>query len=178
MRYWGAKNVLPPTRTMHLSAPALEHVADLRVTVASPIEAGHVLAHGREGLRRIIPISGGTVAGPHFSGRILPGGADFQLVVSATVAELDARYLLALDGPGDLAGQHIYVQNCALRRGSAENMTRLVSGLPVDPAAVYFRSVLTLEVSCEALRWLTESVFIGTGARYPDHVLVSMFRVA
>ena len=163
---------------MHLPAPSLEHVADLRVEVGQPIEAGPVLARARDGLRRIIPINGGSVTGPCFSGRILPGGADFQLVVSTTGTELDARYLLALDGPGELAGQHIYVQNRALRRGSAENIARLVSGQPVDPGALYFRSVVTLEVSCEALRWLTESVFIGTGARYPEHVLVSLFRVA
>ena len=162
---------------MPLQTPRLEHVADLRIEVAPPIEAGTTVGLNSNGRRRIIPIIGGTLSGPQFSGRVLSGGADFQLVVSATSADLDARYLLALDHPPALAGQHIFVQNHGLRRGSADNVARLVRGEPVDPEAIYFRSVLTMEVSCEALRWLTESVFIGTGARYPDHVLVSVFRV-
>ena len=29
-----------------------------------------------------------------------------------------------------------------------------------------------------ALQWLTESIFIGTGARFPDRVLISLYRVA
>jgi hypothetical protein len=41
-------------------------------------------------------------------------GADFQLLVSEEVAELDARYVIETDG-GDL----IYVSNQALRTGPA-----------------------------------------------------------
>jgi Protein of unknown function (DUF3237) len=161
---------------MTLPAPSLEHVADLRVEVATPIEAGSITGLNSRGRRRIIPIRGGTLTGPHFSGRVLPGGADFQLVVSATSADLDARYIVELDSPG-LEGQHLYVQNHALRRGSVEDMARLVRGERVDPQAIYFRSVLTLEVSCEPLQWLTEHVLIGTGARFPDHVQISIYRL-
>jgi hypothetical protein len=128
------------------------------------------------GRRRIIPITGGSVTGPQLLGRVLPGGADFQFVVSETCADLDARYLIALDGP-EHAGQHIFVQNRALRRGSAEDIARLVRGEPVDPQAIYFRCVPTFEVSDDRLRWLTESVFVGTGARFPDRVVMRFFRL-
>ena len=160
-----------------LPAPRLEHIADLTVQVSAPIEAGQVSGLNSRGRRRIIPITGGLLSGPRLRGRVLPGGADFQLVVSGTTTDLDARYLLALEGaPYD--GEHIFVQNHALRRGSVEDIARLVRGEPVDPAALYFRCVPTFEVSSPALAWLTESLFLGTGARYPDRVEMSFFRVA
>ena len=161
---------------MTLPAPALEHIGDLTVFVATPIEAGQVTGLNSRGKRRIIPITGGTLTGPQLQGRVLPGGADFQMVVSDTCADLDARYLIALDDPQH-QGQHIFVQNRALRRGSADDIARLVRGEPVDPAAIYFRCVPTFEVSSPALQWLSESIFVGTGARFPDRVEISLFRV-
>jgi len=162
---------------MTLPVPTLEHIADLTVFVAAPIEAGAVTGLNSRGKRRIIPITGGTLTGPSLQGRVLPGGADFQIVVSDTCADLDARYLIALDGP-EHAGQHIFMQNHALRRGSAADIAKLVRGEPVDPAAIYFRCVPTFEVSSAALQWLTDSIFVGTGARFPDRVEISLFRVA
>jgi hypothetical protein len=154
-----------------LSAPTLEPVARLLVHVAQPIEAGVVHSATLHGKRRIIPISGGTVTGL-LTGRVLEGGADFQIIVSDTLAVLDARYILELD-----SGARVYVQNHALRRGSAENIAKLARGEVVDPAAIYFRCTPSFEVSDPALLWLTESLFIGVGARYPDRVEMQFFRV-
>jgi hypothetical protein len=156
---------------MSLPAPTLELIAELTVTVAVPIEAGDVQGASTRGKRRTIPIIGGTVRG-RLTGRVLAGGADFQLVVSQTMAVLDARYTLELD-----SGARIFVQNHALRRGSADAIAKLVRGEPVDPAAIYFRCVPTFEVSDPSLAWLTESIFIGTGARFPDRVELSFYRV-
>jgi hypothetical protein len=158
-----------------LNAPALESVATLTVQVSAPLEAGKITGLNSRGQRRIIPITGGTVSG-QLNGRVLPGGADFQLVVSDTLADLDARYLLQLDDPA-WAGAHVFVQNRALRRGSPADIARLVRGEPVDPAAIYFRCAPTFEVSHPALVWMTESLFIGTGARFPDRVEMRFFRV-
>ena len=154
-----------------LAAPTLELIAELSVSVAAPIEAGEVIGLGTSGRRRIIPITGGTVRGK-LSGRVLPGGADFQLIVSATTALLDARYMLELDN-----GAKVVVQNLALRRGSPEAIAKLVKGELVDPAEIYFRCVPTFEASDPTLVWLTESVFIGTGARFPDRVEIAFYRV-
>lgn len=155
-----------------LPVPELQHVFDLTVYVTTPIEAGHVTGLNSRGKRRIIPITGGTVTG-HVNGKVLPGGADFQIVVSETTADLDARYMLELD-----TGEHIFVQNRALRRGSAADIAKLVRGEPVAPEAIYFRCVPTFEVSSPALEWLTQSIFVGTGARFPDRVQLSIFRLA
>ena len=156
---------------MTLPTPILEPVADLTVFVATPIEAGQVTGLNSRGRRRIIPIAGGKVTG-QLNGTVLPGGADFQIVVSDTCADLDARYLLQLDN-----GEHVFVMNRALRRGSVEDIAKLVRGEPVDPAAIYFRCAPTFEVSSPALAWLTESLFVGTGARFPDRVEMRFFRV-
>jgi Protein of unknown function (DUF3237) len=162
----------PSATTSALPAPALQHVLDLTVYVATPIEAGTVVGLNSRGKRRIIPITGGTATG-HVNGKVLPGGADFQIVVSETTADLDARYMIELDN-----GEHIFVQNRALRRGSAADISKLVRGEAVDASAIYFRCVPTFEVSSPALEWLTQSIFVGTGARYPDRVQLSIFRVA
>ena len=156
---------------MSLPTPTLELIAELSVTVAAPIEAGDVQGASTRGKRRTIPITGGTVRG-RLNGRVLAGGADFQLIVSSTMAVLDARYTLALD-----SGERIFVQNHALRRGSAEAIAKLVRGEAVDPAEIYFRCVPTFEVSDPTLSWLTDSIFIGTGARFPDRVEIAIYRV-
>ena len=165
---------------MTLDAPSLEHFCDLQIFVTLPIEAGLVSGLNSRGKRRIIPISGGTLTGsaahhPTLHGRVLPGGADFQIVVSDTCADLDARYLIALDG--EYAGEHIFVMNRALRRGSAEDVAKLVRGEAVDPSRNYFRCVPTFEVSSPKLQWMTESLFIGSGARATDHVNISLYRL-
>ena len=161
--------VQPAPPSQPLPDPQFRFFADLRVEVGLPQQVGQT-AHG---LRRLIPITGGTATGDGWSARVLPGGADFQIVVSDTCADLDARYLLQLDN-----GEHVFVQNRALRRGSVEDIAKLVRGEPVDPAAIYFRCVPTFEVSHPSLAWLTESVFVGTGARFPDRVEISVYRLA
>src|SRR5687768_1124866 len=94
-----------------LPEPRLQFFADLRVQVGVPQEVGQT-AHG---LRRLIPITGGTAAGDGWTARVLPGGADFQLIVNDRLSELDARYVLETD-----AGDFIYVQNRAVRSGPPE----------------------------------------------------------
>ena len=63
--------------TETLPPPQLEHLCDLAVAIAPPIEVGQTPS----GLRRVIPITGGVVKGPRLNGRVLAGGADFQLIL-------------------------------------------------------------------------------------------------
>ncbi len=157
--------MLPPDQ---LAAPALNFFADLSVTVGNPQEVGQTAF----GLRRLIPILGGHAKGPDWSAQVLAGGADFQLVVNERIASLDARYCLQTDG-GDL----IYVQNRAIRSGPPELIARLVRGEPVDPAQIYFRCSPSFETASPALQWITERMFVGTGARYPDKVVMRFFEL-
>ena len=157
------------TMNKTLPPPTLEHLCDLAVTIAAPIEVGQTPA----GLRRMIPITGGTVTGPHMNGRVLPGGADFQLILSGgTQAHLDARYVIELDD-----GSRVWVQNTALRVASAEDSLRIMRGEKVDPDAVYFRCQPQFETAAAPWAWLHESQYIGTGQRAPDGVYLSFYRV-
>ncbi|MCG2591530.1 DUF3237 domain-containing protein [Ramlibacter sp. XY19] len=151
-----------------LATPRLQFFADLSVQVDQPQEVGKVFG----AQRRVIPILGGEVVGDGWRGRILPGGADFQLIASATVAQLDARYVVETD-----AGDRIFVMNRALRSAPAEVTAKLIRGEPVDPALVYFRCVPTFETGSPALAWIMERIFVGTGVRRPDKVEISVFAV-
>jgi hypothetical protein len=151
-----------------LPTPQLRFFADLSVHVATPMEVGQTV-HGQ---RRVIPILGGSVQGQGWTARVLPGGADFQLIVNSRMAELDARYCVETDG-GDL----IYVTNRAIRTASPEVMAKLVRGEVVDPQSVYFRCSPSFETASKALGWISESFFLGTGARHPDKVVMRFFEV-
>jgi len=68
----------------------LEPLLRAEITLAPPQELGDT-PHGR---RRVVAITGGSFRGERLSGRVLPGGADWQLIRADGVAELDARYTL------------------------------------------------------------------------------------
>lgn len=155
--------------TETLPPPQLEHVCDLAVTIEPPVEVGQTVA----GLRRMIPITGGSVQGPLLNGKVLAGGADFQLILAGgTQAHLDARYVIELDD-----GTRVFVQNTALRVASLDNSQRIMRGIPVNPAEIYFRCQPRLEAAGEKWAWLAESQFIGSGRRAPDGVFLSFYRV-
>lgn len=148
--------------------PRLTHVLHLDVEVGPPVEVGRTPA----GLRRVVPIVGGTVSGPLMTGRVLPGGADVQLLRSDTETEVDARYLLESD-----AGELVHVVNRGLRIASAEDTARLRRDEPVDPARIYFRSTPLFETAAPRLSALVSRVHVGVGTRHPRSVTFDFFAV-
>ena len=153
---------------LNLEPPSLQFFADLSVLVDRPQEVGQTV----HGLRRLIPILGGEVQGQGWTARVLPGGADFQLILNPRMAELDARYTMETDG-GDL----IFVQNRAVRTAAPQVMARLMRGEPVDASEVYFRCSPSFETASPTLGWISERMFLGTGARQPDRVVMRFFEV-
>ena len=153
-----------------LLTPALRPCIDLWVEVDTPIEVGAVGA----GYRRVIAIKGGRAVGlvGGWNARVLPGGADFQMITASGCAVLQARYVLETD-----AGERIYVENNAIRTGPPELVARLLRGEPVDPAAIYFRCAPRFEAAAPSLRWMSERLFLGTGARHPRQVVMRFFEV-
>jgi hypothetical protein len=149
--------------------PNLEHIAQLIVHLLEPIEAGRNI----RGSRRLIPITGGQVTGPRLFGRVLPGGADHQLIRTDGVSEIEARYVIETED-----GHRIYVRNVGVRHGPQEAIDRLNRGELVDPGLIYFRTVVSFETEAKDLQWLMRDLFVGTGARFPDRVELNWFRVA
>lgn len=141
--------------------PNLKFFASLSVHVATPLEFGDVGG----GVRRMIPITGGTVTGNGWAGKVLSGGMDYQFIVEGRRAHLEARYTLQTDD-GDL----IYVCNRAVRSGPPEALQRLLKGAPVAPGEVYSRSTPMFETSSVTLGWIADRIFIGAGRRLPDRV--------
>jgi hypothetical protein len=148
--------------------PRLTLAMELHVKVGPPLELGAV----PRGRRRIIPIAGGTFEGPGLRGTVLSGGADWQIVRADGLAELDTRYTLKTD-----AGDLIYIQNAGMRHASPEITKRLLAGQDVDPSLVYFRTVPTFETQAPHLQWLTRAIFVGTGERHPNDVIVRVWKV-
>jgi len=151
-----------------IATPGLELIADLTVQVDPPIEVG-LTPHGT---RRIIPLRGGTLKGPRLNGQLLPGGADFQYWRNDGCTEIHARYVIESDD-----GALIYVENTGVRHGTPEAMERLARGLLADPAQVYFRSVARFETSAPGLAWLTKTIVLCSGVRFPDRVMIRFFEV-
>jgi Protein of unknown function (DUF3237) len=147
---------------------SLRHVVTLSVDVAAPIVVGRTPA----GLRRIVPIIGGVAEGPRLKGKILAAGADYQLIQEDGFTLVEARYALTTDD-----GATIGVNNVGLRRGPPEAMARLARGEAVDPALIYFRTAFTFETDHSDYLWLARSLFVGAGARHPNHVEIRVFEV-
>jgi hypothetical protein len=63
----------------------LQRLFKAEITLAAPQELGET----PQGRRRIIGITGGRFSGERLSGRVLPGGADWQLIRADGVADLD-----------------------------------------------------------------------------------------
>ena len=138
-----------------------------------PVDLGAV-ARGR---RRIVPILGGTCEGREayrdlLNGRVLPGGADWQVIQPDGLTEADARYTLETDR-GDL----VYVQNRGIRHAPPEIMRKLLAGEAVDPALVYFCSTPTFETSAPGLQGLSRAIFVGVGERHPSEVVIRFWKV-
>lgn len=152
-----------------LALPAPAWLADLQVAVGPVLEVGQVPGGGQ---RRLVPILGGQVQARDWQGRVLPGGTDFQCLPSATLALLEARYVIETDG-----GDRLYVVNHAVRSGPAEVLAQLAAGEPVDPAQIYFRCSPRFEVGSPALRWMTERLFVGSGVRHPQQVALRFFEL-
>jgi uncharacterized protein DUF3237 len=112
------------------------------------------------------------VHGPRLSGRVLRGGADWQIVRPDGAADLQARYTIETD-----AGARILVASDGLRHGPPEVIARLARGEAVDPALYYFRTAMRFETSDPALDWLNRIIALARGAREPRMVRLDVYEV-
>src|SRR5437588_8542560 len=100
------------------------------------------------GHRRVVNILGGTVTGAKLNGRVLPGGADWQIVAADGCIDVHARYTIESD-----AGALIQVDSKGLRHGPADVLARLAKGEDIDPSLYYFRTVMSFETGHPSTDW-------------------------
>jgi hypothetical protein len=150
------------------TAPQLEFSLELRVSIGPTVDLGA----GSFGIRRTVPITGGTFNGPSIRGRVLPGGADWQRVDAETLTLVDAHYVIETDD-----GVRIEVRNQGIRHGPPEVLARVVSGQRVSPDEYYFRTNPRFNPPLGKHDWLKRSLFVGFGERSSDLVVVRVWRV-
>jgi hypothetical protein len=124
------------------------------------------------GVRRVLTILGGRVEGPRLRGRILPGGADWQLIRADAVADIHARYTIQADD-----GAHILVESLGLRHGPPDVIEQLARGEAVDPSRYYFRTVMRFETADRQFAWLNRIIALARGARERLAVRLDVFEV-
>ena len=144
-----------------------KYVFTITARIADVVTAGET-GHG---VRRIVPITGGEVRGL-ISGKVLPFGADFQIVRPNELIELEAKYALQTDD-----GAVIYVDNKGIRFGPVELLQKLKRGEAVDPALIYCRTNPKFETGDEKYRWLMENLFVASVARHADRVVIDVHQV-
>jgi hypothetical protein len=138
------------------TAFAFEEVATL-----SPAQ---VLGQTPLGRRQSIPITGGTFSGPGISGRIVPGGADYQLVRSDGAVMIDADYMLETD-------DHVIIH--------VRNVGLIVP--PAKDRPAYFWAAPRFDAPAGRYAWLNDAIFVSkigpTGDKDHPAVRITIWKV-
>jgi len=124
------------------------------------------------GGRRFVGILGGRVTGARLNGRILSGGADWQIIRSDRAADISARYIIESED-----GAHIRVASDGLRHGPPEIIERLGRGDRVDPALYYFRTAMRFETAAASVDWLNRILAVARGRREARSVRLDVYEV-
>ena len=125
------------------------------------------------GIRRIVPLSGGTFEGPRLRGTVLPGGsADWLLLRADGVLELDLRATLLTHD-----GAVVSMRSSGLRHGPPEVIAALGRGETVDPASYYFRTTVRFETARAEYSFLNRLVAVASGDRRADGPIYTILEV-
>ena len=157
----GAPAAAQNTAAVPLVPPRTEFVYGAVVDIAPTVPLGD----SPLGERRIVPITGGTFEGPNIRGKVLPGGADRQLIRKDGVRRLDALYeMQADDGAVITVRNQVLIAPGGAGGGQDYRFSTLEITAPEGPHA-----------------WLNRLVFVGTlhslrPAR--EAVLVRVFKLA
>src|SRR5699024_12525896 len=84
--------------------PPLQYFGTLHIEVAQPVEVGNT----HDGQRRVISITGRSMAGQDNANEILHEGAETKVIRSATESDLDARYVMTFE-----VGEGLHQHNVA-----------------------------------------------------------------
>ncbi|WP_394442336.1 DUF3237 domain-containing protein (plasmid) [Sphingobium naphthae] len=122
--------------------PGLVFVYEAIVTLEPMVEVGRTPL----GMRRRVPITGGSFAGPRIRGTVLSGGADWQLQRADDWTVIEADYMMRAQD-----GALIHVRNVGLTNSRVAGAT-----------SRYLRTVPRFEAPDGPHGWLNQAIFIGT----------------
>jgi hypothetical protein len=114
------------------------------------------------GTRRIVPVLGGTFAGPKLKGTALAGGGDWILRRPDGVNELNVRTTLKTDDD-----QLIYL--------SYRGILYTPQGAPAT--SQYWRTTPVFETAAAKYEWLTRIIAVGVGLRVPGKAAYRVFEI-
>ncbi len=146
----------------------LAHAFDIRALIAPPLDGGA----GRNGHRRVIPITGGTVEGPRLTGRVLPGGADYELQRADGASLVEAHYTIEASD-----GTPIYIRNAGLFTAPAKVIARVDAGEAVGPEEYYFRTAPVFDAPDGPHGWLSDRLFVAEARFTPQEVTIKVYEV-
>lgn len=140
--------------------PATEYLFTIFATIDAVMNVGETAT----GQVRAIPITGGEVKGEGISGRVVPGGADWQRTRSDGVTELEATYAIEL---------------------ADRTVVKVVNrGIIVPPESgsttSYFRTAIEFAAPNGKWQWLNEAIFLCTAGLVqdrPNTVQVDVFKL-
>ena len=107
--------------------------------------------------RRFVPILGGNITG-RLTGHILAGGGDWQTVRPDGTIDLEAHYIVAIDGHG-----LVEVRASGVRFATPEN--------------VYFRTSMRFSTDDSGLEWFGRRICLSTGRREASQVALDIFEL-
>ena len=146
-----------------------------RLLMMMHVKVGTLLNIGAvpHGTRRTAPLSGGTFEGPRLRGTIMSGGsADWQLLRSDGVLEMDLRFTLRTDD-----GALISMSSFGLRHGPPEVIAAIGRGETVDPSTYYFRTMPRFETAHPAYSFLNRLIAAATAERRPEGPIYTIHEV-
>ena len=139
-----------------------EFVMQLRVALGEAYGVGAT----PQGNRYVVPITGGTFAGPLLRGTIISGGADYQLAsLDGSRTTLEAIYSIRTDD-----GVNIHVRNQGIIYNGMDE-----HGQPT----YYFKAAPRFEAPVDSrYAWLNNALFVcAPGAPTADGIVLNVWKV-
>lgn len=133
----------PPADAPGQSPPPYNPSTQRVFTIFATIEGALTVGDTPTGQIRAIPITGGEVVGEGISGRVIPGGADWQRSRPDGVTEIEATYAIEL---------------------SDKTLVKVINrGIIVRPAGGapgYFRTAIEFTAPRGRWQWLNEAIYL------------------
>ena len=133
------------------------------------------IGEGPYGDRSTVIFRGGRFEGPRLTGKILPGGGDWEIVKDhgdRQTAHLNTRYNLVTDD-----GATIYLQTTGTRTGTKEVLEKLGEDESIGPDQYRMRLHLIMETGDPRYAWINEGVFIASSGRSGNMVIYDAYQI-